>query len=69
MSGVTNFLSFEEYPFLANIYPYFAYISNPNDIKVDFALLKANNTNAFIDDDKKYTNLVVSMVDALYSAL
>ncbi|KAF2562685.1 hypothetical protein F2Q70_00016372 [Brassica cretica] len=53
---------------MANIYPYFAYASDPKDISLDYAVFKSN-TPVVIDGDLKYSNMFVAMVDGFNAAL
>ncbi|KAL9669345.1 hypothetical protein QQ045_006890 [Rhodiola kirilowii] len=69
MGGVARFLGARGYPLLANIYPYFAYRSDPSHINPAYALLKNDGSTVVTDGNLKYYNLLDAMVDALYSAL
>ncbi|KAL9690632.1 hypothetical protein QQ045_011038 [Rhodiola kirilowii] len=68
MKQVVSFLELNKYPLLANIYPYFAYISNPVDISSNYTLFIATDP-VVTDGEHLYYNLFDSMVDALYTAI
>lgn len=55
-------------PLLANIYPYFAYISDPKTIDLNYALLTALVT-VVRDGTSEHRNLFDATLDALYSAV
>uniref|UniRef100_A0A7N0RF99 Uncharacterized protein n=1 Tax=Kalanchoe fedtschenkoi TaxID=63787 RepID=A0A7N0RF99_KALFE len=69
MRDVARFLSSKGYPLLANIYPYYAYVSDPGHIQSSYALLKNDGSVVVHDGNLVYTNLLDAMVDAVYSAL
>ncbi|XP_058759105.1 glucan endo-1,3-beta-glucosidase-like [Vicia villosa] len=64
MTQVVSFLVESGAPLLANVYPYFAYISNTKDISLDYALFKQSGNN-----DVGYQNLFDAQLDAIYAAL
>ncbi|CAN6483562.1 unnamed protein product [Victoria cruziana] len=68
MSPIFSFLSSNSYPFLANVYPYFAYTVNPGQIALPYALFTSKGP-VVQDGNLSYQNLFDAMVDTLYSAL
>ncbi|KAI3950202.1 hypothetical protein MKW92_044516, partial [Papaver armeniacum] len=68
MGTITAFLETNQYPLLANIYPYFAYANNPEQVRFDYAMF--NTSDVIVQDgDLQYKNLFFAMVDAVVSAL
>ena len=67
MKDVTAYLLQTGAPLMVNVYPYFAYASNPKDIKLEYATFQA--VAPVVDGDLTYTNLFDAMVDAIYAAL
>lgn len=68
MISMLKFLSDHRSPFMANVYPYFAYIFNRDDISLDYALFKSTLT-VVQDRNRSYTNLFDAMADTLFSAM
>ncbi|XP_050219070.1 putative glucan endo-1,3-beta-glucosidase GVI [Mercurialis annua] len=68
MAPIIDFLEYKEYPLLANVYPYFAYICDPQSVGLDYALGNANSV-IVSDGILKYNNLFNAMVDTMYSAV
>ncbi|XP_044511522.1 glucan endo-1,3-beta-glucosidase-like [Mangifera indica] len=54
-------------PLMINVYPYFAYASNPVDISLDYAMFKG--ATPVVDGELKYFSLFDAMVDSFYAAL
>ncbi|EPS58986.1 hypothetical protein M569_15824, partial [Genlisea aurea] len=56
--------------FFVDVYPYFAWVSQPLQIKLDYALLQPTNTT-YTDPGSglRYTNLLDQMLDAVVSAM
>ncbi|KAK4855786.1 hypothetical protein QYF36_010869 [Acer negundo] len=65
---IVQFLMKTGDPLLANIYPYFGYVSDPADIKLEYALFTSPGP-VVIDGQFKYQNLFHALLDALYAAL
>ncbi|CAO2832964.1 unnamed protein product [Amaranthus hypochondriacus] len=70
MSQIVGLMNRYDAPLMVNIYPYFAYVSNPRDISLDYALFNAQG-NVFVDPNNGlgYNNLFDAMVDSVYAAL
>eukprot|EP00250_Pteridium_aquilinum_P012223 c20582_g1_i1 orf=145-1395(-) len=69
MYPVLSFLASTGSPFMANVYPFFAYTSDPNPFLLDYALF--NTTAGYTDPQTNlhYTNMFDAQLDALYSAM
>nr|UTK46267.1 1,3-beta-glucosidase [Glycine soja] len=61
---IVNFLARNGAPLLANVYPYFAYVNNPQNIALDYALFTKQGNNVV-----GYQNLFDAMLDSVYAAL
>ena len=69
MTDVARLLASTGAPLLANVYPYFAYKRDPQNIKLNYATFMPGTT---VNDDGNgltYTNLFDAMVDSIYAAL
>jgi len=64
MSSVLQFLSDNEAPFMANVYPFFSYVNNWKNIKLDYALFQSKSPVV-----ESYTNLFDAIVDTIISAM
>ncbi|XP_030531443.1 probable glucan endo-1,3-beta-glucosidase BG4 [Rhodamnia argentea] len=68
MVGIIKFLSNTKSTLLVNVYPYFAYASDPTHVKLDYAQFTAPGP-VVKDGDLSYSNLLDAMVDAFYWAM
>ncbi|XP_010474384.1 PREDICTED: putative glucan endo-1,3-beta-glucosidase GVI [Camelina sativa] len=68
MTEISSILSQTNSPLMANVYPYFAYASDTNDISLDYASFKSQ-TPIVIDGDLQYSNMFAAMVDGFNAAL
>ncbi|XP_028751469.1 probable glucan endo-1,3-beta-glucosidase BG5 [Neltuma alba] len=67
MTGILGFLSAQGSPLLINLYPYFAYASDPKNIRLDYAQLSA--TDIVVQDGSLgYSNMLDAMIDAFFWA-
>eukprot|EP00253_Pinus_taeda_P016735 PITA_16735 len=67
IKSILGFLAVTDSPFMINVYPYFSYSSDPNDILIDYALFLP--TSPVVDGNLTYHNLFDAMVDAVFSAM
>ncbi|KAM1047234.1 hypothetical protein ACFX2I_026585 [Malus domestica] len=67
MSSICGFLLFRGSPLLINVYPYFAYASNPTKTPLQYALF--NSSTPVQDGNLSYYNLFDATVDAFISAM
>ncbi|XP_020214799.1 glucan endo-1,3-beta-glucosidase [Cajanus cajan] len=61
---IIDFLNKNGAPLLANVYPYFAYANDQQNIKLDYALFTKQGKN-----EVGYQNLFDALLDSLYAAL
>lgn len=67
LNPIINLLKKYNSPFLVNIYPYFAYSSDPQHIRLDYALF--NSTTLVHDGTYTYQNMFDAILDAVYVSL
>ncbi|KAK8692253.1 hypothetical protein V6N13_075724 [Hibiscus sabdariffa] len=68
MTNVATILAQHGAPLMINVYPYFAYSSDPAHISADYALFTSSKP-VVIDAGLEYYNLFDAMVDSFNSAL
>ncbi|XP_059635944.1 probable glucan endo-1,3-beta-glucosidase BG4 [Cornus florida] len=66
--SVLQFLSAQGSPLMINVYPYFAYASDPANIRLDYAQFTATGT-VVQDGALSYSNMFDAIVDAFYWAM
>lgn len=69
ITPILNFLATYNSPLLVNIQPYIAYVNDPKNIRLDYALFTAPGT-VFTDyNGLQYQNLFDAIYDAVYTAV
>ncbi|XP_052198343.1 probable glucan endo-1,3-beta-glucosidase BG4 [Diospyros lotus] len=68
LSGVLQFLSAQGSPLMINVYPYFAYASDPTNVRLDYAQFTATGA-VVVDSNLSYQNLFDAVVDSFYWAM
>jgi exo-beta-1,3-glucanase (GH17 family) len=68
MKSLLSFLSQKGSVFMVNIYPFFAYRDNPQQISLDYALFNSNASVVY-DSGRQYTNLFDAQLDSVVFAM
>ncbi|CAN1846549.1 Glucan endo-1,3-beta-glucosidase [Linum perenne] len=66
---IVQYLANNGAPLLANVYPYFAYISNPAQIDLKYSTFGTSGQTVVHDGPYSYTNLFHAMIDSIHAAL
>ncbi|XP_022158835.1 glucan endo-1,3-beta-D-glucosidase-like isoform X2 [Momordica charantia] len=64
-----EFLRKTQSALMVNIYPFFAYMDNSNQINLDYAVFRHNPSVEDTGNGNKYSSLFVAQVDAVYAAM
>lgn len=68
MKSILSFLSQKGSVFMVNIYPFFAYRDNPEQISLDYALFNSNASVVY-DSGRQYKNLFDAQLDSVVFAM
>lgn len=68
MQSIAGFLAQNKFPLLVNVYPYFAYVYNPENVPLSYALFNSSEV-VVRDGGLGYKNIFDATMDAVYSAL
>eukprot|EP00249_Psilotum_nudum_P004237 c17777_g1_i1 orf=383-1750(-) len=69
LGPMLSFLNQTGAPFMANVYPFFAYMSNPTPDVLAYALFTSTTGYTDPSTNLHYTNMFDAMLDAVYSAM
>ncbi|XP_059637408.1 glucan endo-1,3-beta-glucosidase-like [Cornus florida] len=67
MIPLLQFLRDSGSPLMVNVYPFFSYTNNPQDISLDYALFRSKNVGP--DQNLVYDNLFDATIDSFVSAM